>query len=73
MASRGANPGGGRKGGSKKKAGVDDDLEGLSSGGGIADNMVHVFWMGRYLPRGLGGRDEVLKWMKPRKVRSRVQ
>jgi len=48
--------------------GADEDLEGLSVGGGIADNTVHVFWMGRYLPRGLGGRDELLKWMKPRKV-----
>lgn len=62
----------GRKGGGdngrKKGGGADDDLEGLSTGGGIADNTVHVFWMGRYLPRGLGGRDELLKWMKPRKV-----
>lgn len=48
--------------------GADDDLEGLSVSGGVADNTAHVFWMGRYLPRGLGGRDEILKWMKPRKV-----
>lgn len=44
------------------------DDEGLDNRGGISDNLVHVFWMGRYLPRGLGGRDEMFKWMKPRKV-----
>ena len=42
--------------------------EGLCSEGEIADNLCHVFWMGRYLPRGLGGRDEQLKWMRPRNV-----
>jgi len=70
--SRATKPGGRKASGnaSRKRGGggADDDLEGLSIGGGIADNTVHVFWMGRYLPRGLGGRDELLKWMKPRKV-----
>ena len=39
-----------------------------TDGGGLHDNLCQVFWMGRLLPRGLGGRDESLKCLKPRRV-----
>ena len=53
-----------------KSSSSKNEVAGLGRGGAIADHLVHVFWMGRYLPRGLGGRDEQLKWMKPRKEQS---
>lgn len=59
---------GGVRGGRSRSGGASASSdEGLGIGGGLADNLVHVFWMGRYLPRGLGGRDEQLKWTRPRK------
>ena len=61
---RGARGGKASASGKGKKK---EETTGLGSGGAIADNLTHVFWMGRYLPRGLGGRDEQLKWMKPRR------
>ena len=67
---RGGSSHGGRGGRGGKSSSSKNEVAGLGRGGAIADHLVHVFWMGRYLPRGLGGRDEQLKWMKPRKEQS---